>query len=31
VDSFDELRSARCAPEILEKNWVYPLADDLGM
>ena len=31
VDSFDDLRAAQCAPEILEKNWIYPIAGEIGI
>jgi hypothetical protein len=31
VDSFGERRRADCRPEILEKNWMYPIAGDIGM
>jgi hypothetical protein len=31
VDSFDELRKTDCSPETQEKNWIYPLAGEVGM
>lgn len=31
VDSFEQLRKANCNREVLEKNWVYPIAGDIGM
>jgi hypothetical protein len=31
VDSFEQLRKAKCSKEALEKNWVYPIAGDIGM
>jgi hypothetical protein len=31
VDSFDELQQAKCTQEALEKNWIYPMAGDIGM
>jgi hypothetical protein len=31
VDSFAELRRARCDGEVLEKNWIYPIAGDIGV
>lgn len=30
VDSFNELRRINCTPEVLEKNWIYPIAGDIG-
>jgi hypothetical protein len=31
IDSFAELRATNCSQEALEKNWIYPLAGDVGM
>lgn len=31
ADSFREAQSVQCAQEALEKNWVYPIAGDIGM
>ena len=31
VDTFDELRAAKCDPVELEKNWAYPIAGDIGI
>ena len=31
LDSFAELRRIDCRPEALEKNWLYPIAGDIGM
>jgi hypothetical protein len=31
VDTFDELRAAKCDPIELEKNWAYPIAGDIGI
>ena len=31
VDLIGELRRTDCRPEILEKNWLYPIAGDIGM
>src|SRR5947207_2954928 len=31
VDTFDDLRKANCTPETLEKNWIYPIAGDIGI
>jgi len=31
VDTFDELRKARCDPETLEKNLIYPIAGEIGI
>jgi hypothetical protein len=31
VDSFDDLRKVDCSTETLEKDWVYPIAGDIGI
>lgn len=31
VDTFDDLRAAKCNPAELEKNWTYPIAGDIGI
>jgi hypothetical protein len=31
TDTFGELRRTDCRPEILAKNWIYPIAGDVGM
>jgi hypothetical protein len=31
VDSFEELRRTTCTQEALEKNWVYPIAGEIGI
>jgi hypothetical protein len=31
IDSFDDLRKADCSMEALEKNWIYPMAGDIGV
>jgi hypothetical protein len=31
VDSFEQLRKTNCSREFLEKNWVYPIAGDIGV
>jgi hypothetical protein len=31
VDTFDDLRKADCSQEAIEKNWVYPMAGDIGV
>ena len=31
TDLFGELRRTDCRPEMLEKNWIYPIAGDVGM
>jgi hypothetical protein len=31
VDSFDDARRSDCSRETLQKNWVYPIAGDIGV
>jgi hypothetical protein len=31
VDTFGDLRRADCSPEALEKNWIYPIAGEIGI
>jgi hypothetical protein len=31
TDTFGDLRRAKCSPEILEKNWIYPIAGEIGV
>ena len=30
-DNFGDLRKANCSPEALERNWIYPIAGDIGI
>jgi hypothetical protein len=30
-DTFGDLRKTNCNPEALEKNWIYPIAGDVGI
>ncbi len=31
TDTFRDLRKANCSPEALEKNWIYPIAGEIGI
>jgi hypothetical protein len=31
TDTFGVLRKANCSPETLEKNWIYPIAGEIGI
>jgi hypothetical protein len=31
VDTFGDLRRTNCSPEVLEKNWIYPIAGEIGI
>jgi hypothetical protein len=31
VDMFSDLRALDCSPEMLQKNWVYPMTGDIGV
>jgi hypothetical protein len=31
TDTFGDLRNANCSPETLEKNWIYPIAGEIGI
>jgi hypothetical protein len=31
TDTFGDLRKTNCSPTVLEKNWAYPIAGDIGI